>query len=79
VTKLENCYANCGGRFGLVCHHPWGLRRCRKACKDGFLRKRRRTMRTCGSALASSLEDQSSERPVRALGNGSRSVVMPAP
>jgi hypothetical protein len=37
VTKLENRCANCGGRFGLVCHHHWGLRFCRRACKDSFL------------------------------------------
>ena len=39
MTKLENRCANCGGKFGLVCHHHWGLRFCRKACKDNFLAK----------------------------------------
>jgi hypothetical protein len=37
MTKPENRCANCGGRFGLVCHYHWGLRFCRKACKDKFL------------------------------------------
>jgi hypothetical protein len=36
MTKLENRCAGCGGKFGLVCHHYWGLRFCRKACKDNF-------------------------------------------
>jgi ribosomal protein S14 len=39
MTKLENRCANCGRKFGLVCHHHWGLRFCRKACKDNFLAK----------------------------------------
>jgi hypothetical protein len=39
MTKLENRCANCGGKFGLVCHHHWGLRFCRKACRDHFLAK----------------------------------------
>jgi hypothetical protein len=39
MTKLENCCANCGGKFGLVSHHHWGLRFCRRACKDNFLAK----------------------------------------
>jgi transposase InsO family protein len=40
MTKLENnrC-ANCGGKFGLVSHHHWGLRFCHKACKDNYLAK----------------------------------------
>jgi hypothetical protein len=40
MTKLENnrC-AKCGGKFGLVSHHHWGLRFCHKACKDNFLAK----------------------------------------
>jgi hypothetical protein len=40
MTKLENnrC-ANCGAKFGLVSHHHWGLRFCRKACKDNLLAK----------------------------------------
>jgi len=37
MSKLENRCAGCGGRFGLVCHHYWGLRFCRKACKASFL------------------------------------------
>jgi hypothetical protein len=37
MTKFENRCANCGGKFGLVCHQYWGLRFCRKACKDDFL------------------------------------------
>jgi hypothetical protein len=39
MTKLENRCANCGGGFGLVSHTHWGLRFCRKACKDDFLAK----------------------------------------
>jgi hypothetical protein len=39
MTNLENRCANCGGRLGLVCHHHWGLRFCRKACKDSYLAK----------------------------------------
>src|SRR6266446_1729103 len=40
MTKLKNnrC-ANCGGKFGLVSHHHWGLRFCHKACKHNFLAK----------------------------------------
>jgi len=33
MTKSENRCSYCGGKFGLVCHHHWGLRFCRKACK----------------------------------------------
>src|ERR1700746_2387822 len=40
MTKLENRCSHCGGKFGLVCYHHWGLRFCRKACKDTFLAKR---------------------------------------
>lgn len=39
MPKFENRCANCGGKFGLHRHHYWGLRFCRKACKDGFLAK----------------------------------------
>jgi hypothetical protein len=39
MTKLENRCANCGGKFGLVYHNYWGLRFCRKVCKDDFLAK----------------------------------------
>ena len=39
MTKSENRCSYCGGKFGLVCHHHWGLRFCRKACKDNFLAK----------------------------------------
>jgi len=39
MTKLENRCANCGGKLGLVCHHHWGLRFCRKVCKNNFLAK----------------------------------------
>ncbi len=35
----ENRCANCGGRFGLVSHRHFGLRFCRKACKDDFVTK----------------------------------------
>jgi ribosomal protein S14 len=36
MTKLENRCSHCGGKFGLVCYHHWGLRFCRKACKNSF-------------------------------------------
>ena len=39
MTKLSNRCSHCGGKFGLVCYHHWGLRFCRKACKDTFLAK----------------------------------------
>jgi hypothetical protein len=39
MTKSENRCSYCGGKFGLVCHYHWGLRFCRKACKDNFLAK----------------------------------------
>jgi hypothetical protein len=35
MAKSDRC-ANCGGRFGLVCHYHWGLRFCRRACKTSF-------------------------------------------
>jgi hypothetical protein len=37
MTKVENRCANCGSKFGLVSHHHWRLRFCRKACKADFL------------------------------------------
>jgi hypothetical protein len=39
MTKFENRCANCGGKFGLICHNHWNLRFCRKACKNDFLAK----------------------------------------
>jgi hypothetical protein len=39
MCKPENRCADCGGKLGLVSHHHWGLRFCRKACKDHFLAK----------------------------------------
>jgi hypothetical protein len=39
MRKLENRCAHCGGKFGLIYHHHWGLRFCRKSCKEGFLAK----------------------------------------
>jgi hypothetical protein len=39
MRKPENRCADCGGKLGLVSHHHWGLRFCRKACKDHFLAK----------------------------------------
>ena len=39
MAKWENRCANCGGKFGLVCYHHWGLRFCRKVCKHNFLAK----------------------------------------
>lgn len=37
MRRSENRCAHCGGKFGLVTHHHWGLRFCRKACKHAFL------------------------------------------
>jgi len=37
MTRSEKRCANCGGKLGLVSHQYWGLRFCRKACKDAFL------------------------------------------
>ncbi len=37
MTKSEKRYSHCGGKFGLICYHHWGLRFCRKACKDSFI------------------------------------------
>jgi hypothetical protein len=37
MAKSENRCANCGGKFGLVCYHHWGLRFCRKVCKANFV------------------------------------------
>jgi hypothetical protein len=37
MTKSENRCANCGGKFGLVSYNYWGLRFCRKACKNNHL------------------------------------------
>jgi hypothetical protein len=39
MTKLKNRCTNCGGKFGLVYQHHWGLGFCRNACKDDFLAK----------------------------------------
>jgi len=39
MTRSENRCAQCGGRFGLVSYQHWGLRFCRKACKNSFLTK----------------------------------------
>jgi len=39
MSKSENRCSNCGGKFGLVSHHHWGLRFCSKACKGSFLAK----------------------------------------
>jgi hypothetical protein len=39
MSKSENRCANCGGKFGLVCHYHWGMRFCRKVCKNNFLTK----------------------------------------
>jgi hypothetical protein len=39
MRKPENRCADCGGKLGLVSHHHWGLRFCRKACKDHFRAK----------------------------------------
>jgi hypothetical protein len=46
MTKLENCCASCGGKFGLICHYHWGLRFCCRACKASFLQKRRKALLT---------------------------------
>ena len=39
MTKSEKRCSHCGGKFGLICYHHWGLRFCRKACKDSFSAK----------------------------------------
>jgi hypothetical protein len=39
MRRSENRCAHCGGKFGLVSHHHWGLRFCSKACKRAFLVK----------------------------------------
>ena len=39
MTKSEKRCSHCGGKFGLICYHYWGLRFCRKACKDNFIAK----------------------------------------
>jgi len=55
MAKPENRCANCGGKFGLVCYHHWGLRFCRKVCKDNFLAKTAKDyarIRTCFGFLA---------------------------
>ena len=39
MSKSENRCADCGSKLSLVSHHHWGLRFCRKACKDNFLAK----------------------------------------
>ena len=39
MTKTEKRCSHCGGKFGLICYHHWGLRFCRKACKDSFIAK----------------------------------------
>jgi hypothetical protein len=39
MSTLANRCAKCGGRFSLVSHHHWGLRFCRKACKENYLAK----------------------------------------
>jgi hypothetical protein len=39
MTKIDDRCANCGGKFGLVCHRRWRLRFCSKVCKTNFLAK----------------------------------------
>jgi hypothetical protein len=39
MRRSENRCANCGGKFGLVTYHHWGLRFCTRACKQAFLVK----------------------------------------
>jgi len=39
MTESEKRCSHCGGKFGLICYHHWGLRFCRKACKDNFIAK----------------------------------------
>jgi len=55
MARSENHCANCGGKFGLVCYHHWGLRFCRKVCKHNFLAKTAKDyahLRTCFAFLA---------------------------
>ena len=57
LQSVEGCHGqigkplrNCGGKFGLVCYHHWGLRFCRKVCKHNFLAKTAKDyahLRTC--------------------------------
>jgi hypothetical protein len=37
MTKLENRCSNCGGKFGLVSHHYWGLQslQVQLPCENG--------------------------------------------
>jgi hypothetical protein len=30
---------HCGGRFGMVTHRWWGIKFCKKTCKDAYLRE----------------------------------------
>src|SRR5262245_63427251 len=46
----KNRCTSCGGKFGLVCQQHWGLRFCRKACKDDFLAKAARMRKWLGCA-----------------------------
>ena len=39
MAKFDDRCANCGGKFGLVCHRHWRLRFCSKVCKTNFLAK----------------------------------------
>jgi hypothetical protein len=39
MAKIDDRCANCGGKFGLVCHRHWRLRFCSKVCKTNFLAK----------------------------------------
>jgi hypothetical protein len=57
MAKSENRCANCGGKFGLVCYHHWGLRFCRKLCKHNFVVRTAKDyahLRTCFGFLGRS-------------------------
>jgi hypothetical protein len=41
MAKFDDRCANCGGKFGLVCHRHWRLRFCSKVCKANFLAKKK--------------------------------------
>jgi hypothetical protein len=30
---------HCGGRFGMVTHRWWGIKFCKRTCKDAYLRE----------------------------------------
>jgi hypothetical protein len=39
MIKSEKRCSHCGGKFGLIFYYHWGLRFCRKTCKESFIAK----------------------------------------